>query len=128
MPKHVGTWVMVVEDGALIKFGKDSDTEFPCDPDDKEAVEIAVQFAKCNIHEHIYIAHVFDNGQMKTFEYEGFPVIDYTEAAPGYCQLCRAKEIERFGKILNSGTLHARICAEIGCKHPAHYFLNEHHA
>jgi hypothetical protein len=122
MPKHVGTWVMVVEDGDLIKFGKDSDTEFPCDPDDKEAMEIAEQFAKCDIHSHIYIAHVFDNGQMKTFEYEGVPIVDYTNAAPGYCQKCRSEELMEYDRILGACKKHESICAELKCKHPAHYF------
>jgi hypothetical protein len=70
-PKHVGTWVFVIIEGSLTKYGKDSDTEFPCEPDDKEAIEIAKELATSDLHkcDPIYIAHVFDNGQMKTFEF-----------------------------------------------------------
>lgn len=125
MPKHVGTWVMVVQEGDLTKFGKDSDTEFPCAPDDKEAVEIATQLTKCNLYEHIYIAHVFDNGQMKTFDFEGTNVQDYDDLAAGYCKKCRDAEINRFERLLGAGKRHESVCLEVGCKHPPHYCINE---
>lgn len=41
---------------------------------------------------------------------------------PGYCALCRAKELELYGKVLhNAGTKHANACKEAGCKHPTFY-------
>src|SRR4051812_19444865 len=37
----------------------------------------------------------------------------------GYCKLCRAKEIELYGTVLNTaGPRHARACREAGCDHP----------
>lgn len=68
-PKHVGTWVLVVEGGELTKFGKDSDTKFPYPPDDKDALKEA-KYQATEGDSTIYILHVFDNGQMKQFEYE----------------------------------------------------------
>jgi hypothetical protein len=44
---------------------------------------------------------------------------------PGYCTLCRAKEIELFGTVLNSsGSDHLRACKEAGCVHPPYYVIN----
>ncbi len=70
MPKHVGTWVLGIMDGELIKWGKESDTQFPFPPDDKEAIEQAKYLAINQEHDTIYILHVFDNGQMKQFEFD----------------------------------------------------------
>lgn len=40
----------------------------------------------------------------------------------GYCALCRAKEIELFGTVLNTcGPRHVRACREAGCLHPPYY-------
>lgn len=40
----------------------------------------------------------------------------------GYCALCRAKEIELYGTVLNeTGPKHHEACLLAGCKHPSHY-------
>jgi hypothetical protein len=40
----------------------------------------------------------------------------------GYCALCRAKELELYGTIVNeSGERHNRACLEAGCGHPSEY-------
>jgi hypothetical protein len=40
----------------------------------------------------------------------------------GYCELCRRKEVELFGSVLNTaGPRHARACREAGCRHPPWY-------
>lgn len=42
----------------------------------------------------------------------------------GYCQLCRSKEIEIYGSVLNAdGPSHTKACEEAGCKHPPYYIL-----
>jgi hypothetical protein len=41
---------------------------------------------------------------------------------PGYCKLCRAKEIELYGMVLhNSGKRHSEAMRLAGCKHPIAY-------
>jgi hypothetical protein len=46
--------------------------------------------------------------------------------AAGYCDLCRAKEIELYGTVLsNAGPRHVRACREAGCWHPAVYVFRE---
>lgn len=40
----------------------------------------------------------------------------------GYCDLCRAKEMELYGTVLSTvGKRHERACREAGCRHPALY-------
>jgi hypothetical protein len=40
----------------------------------------------------------------------------------GYCKLCREKEVELYGKVLNSaGLRHEAACRAAGCQHPAWY-------
>ena len=42
----------------------------------------------------------------------------------GYCLLCRQKEIELYGTVLNdSGPRHIKACLAAGCLHPAFYEL-----
>jgi hypothetical protein len=44
---------------------------------------------------------------------------------PGYCQLCREKEVELYGEVLDWDEVddcvekHERACREAGCRHPA---------
>jgi hypothetical protein len=78
-PKHVGTWVLVVDGGEIMKYGKDSDTIYPYPPDDKEALEEAAHQARNekSFNSTVYILHVFDNGQLKQFE---FDLAEYEEA------------------------------------------------
>lgn len=68
-PQHVGTWVLAISDGELMKWGKDGDTIFPFPPDDKDAILTAKHLLKSKIHRYdtIYILRVFNNGQMKQF-------------------------------------------------------------
>ena len=41
---------------------------------------------------------------------------------PGYCALCRAKEIEVYGTVLSvADDRHDRACEDAGCRHPAYY-------
>ena len=41
---------------------------------------------------------------------------------PGYCKLCRTKEVELYGKVLNeTSSKHIEACKLAGCKHPAIY-------
>jgi hypothetical protein len=41
---------------------------------------------------------------------------------PGYCALCRAKEIELYGTVLSgAGPKHTKACKDACCLHPAHY-------
>lgn len=72
-PKKVGTWVLAcTPQGELIKWGKDGDTVMPYPPDDKDAVDQARHVAADGAHKDdtLYILHVFDNGQMKQFEFD----------------------------------------------------------
>lgn len=40
----------------------------------------------------------------------------------GYCQLCRQKEIELYGMVLDSGDYrHLKACEAAGCCHPPYY-------
>lgn len=42
----------------------------------------------------------------------------------GYCQLCRAYEIDQYGTVLNTADArHERACKKAGCKHPPFYEL-----
>jgi hypothetical protein len=72
-PRHVGTWVFAATpQGDIIKWGKDGDTVFPYSPDDKEAVEQVKFLTESKLHkkDRLYIAHVFNNGQIKHFEWD----------------------------------------------------------
>lgn len=72
-PKHVGTWVLAVLDGGEItKWGKDGDTEFPYPPKSGEALAQAKYLAALPEHSEdtFYMLNVFDNGQMKQFEFD----------------------------------------------------------
>ena len=72
-PKHVGTWVFAVTpQQEFMKWGKDGDTVFPYPPDDEEALAQAKYLSECPLHKTdiIFILHVFNNGQMKQFEYD----------------------------------------------------------
>jgi hypothetical protein len=41
---------------------------------------------------------------------------------PGYCALCRSKEIDLYGRVLGTaGDRHIRACEEAGCQHPPFY-------
>ena len=40
----------------------------------------------------------------------------------GYCALCRAKEMDLYGTVLNTaGKKHVYACKKAGCKHPPFY-------
>ena len=42
--------------------------------------------------------------------------------SPGYCKLCRVKEVELYGNVLNTtDERHIKACKDAGCKHPAVY-------
>jgi hypothetical protein len=42
----------------------------------------------------------------------------------GYCDRCRAKELERYGTIIGEpGRKHSDAVKRAGCCHPAHYRL-----
>jgi hypothetical protein len=41
----------------------------------------------------------------------------------GYCNLCRAKEVELFGTVVD-GERHRQAVKEAGCGHPAEYHWN----
>lgn len=70
-PKHVGTWVLGIVDDDLVKWGKGGACEYPFD-NDKEALDQATSLLLSDTHQGdtFYIAHVFDNGQMKTFSFD----------------------------------------------------------
>lgn len=71
-PKHVGTWVLgVTAEGDLLKWGKGGACEYPY-TNDKEALDQATVLLLSDAHQDdsFYIAHVFDNGQMKTFSFD----------------------------------------------------------
>ncbi len=68
-PVHVGTWVVMAP--YLTKYGLDGDSEFPYPPDDREALEQAKYLYDSDRSSEIYLLHVFNNGQMRTFEYDG---------------------------------------------------------
>lgn len=70
-PKHVGTWVLAIDQNQEItKWGAGGDCEFPFPPDNKEADD----HIKClmtqqnHVKSRLYVVHVFDNGQMKQFD------------------------------------------------------------
>jgi hypothetical protein len=45
---------------------------------------------------------------------------------PGYCALCRAYEMEHYGKVLNrANPRHEAACKAAGCKHPPSYLLSK---
>jgi hypothetical protein len=47
-------------------------------------------------------------------------------SVPGYCRLCRTKEIELFGDVVNvADERHRRAVREAGCGHPAEYDPSE---
>lgn len=72
-PKHVGTWVVVIVNGGeFTKYGIDGDTEFPYSPDDLDAIhkQALYQSKEADFNDTVYILHVFDNGQMKQFEFD----------------------------------------------------------
>lgn len=72
-PKHVGTWVIVVDtDQTITKFGTSNDTQFPFPPDDKEAKSHVKWLCEQKEFEKhlLYIVHVFDNGQIKQYDVE----------------------------------------------------------
>lgn len=72
-PKHVGTWVLaVMQDGEITKWGKDGDTIFPYPPNDRQAVKQAKYLTGSKTHkdDRFYILHIFNNGQMKQFEFD----------------------------------------------------------
>jgi len=74
-PKLVGIWVMAALRGKnlpeLTKWGLDGDTEFPYPPDQEAEAVAQAKFVRDQAHGRIYILHVFDNGQMKQYEYTG---------------------------------------------------------
>ncbi len=70
-PTHVGTWVFEINNDDFTKWGKDQGTEFPFPPDNVDAVKFVE--GMCQVTENtsrFYLAHLFDNGQMKQFEFE----------------------------------------------------------
>lgn len=69
-PKHVGTWVIGIELTEFTKWGLDGDTKFPYPPDDKAALEQAKYLATNDSIDDIALLHVFDNGQIKTIEFD----------------------------------------------------------
>lgn len=42
----------------------------------------------------------------------------------GYCALCRAEEIKRYGTLVE-GRKHFAACKAAGCKHPVRYYLKD---
>ncbi len=50
----------------------------------------------------------------------------------GYCQLCRAREIEQYNDLVGNvekgkdvDLRHIQACEEAGCLHPAYYTIQE---
>ena len=43
---------------------------------------------------------------------------------PGYCKLCRAKEIQLYGTTVGVGPKHDEACRLAGCLHPTEYAEN----
>ena len=77
-PKHVGTWVLGIIDGnELMKWGKGADCKHPYPPDDNDAIDQVTYLISTDTHadDVFYIAHVFDNGQMKTFSFDENDVV-----------------------------------------------------
>lgn len=71
--------------------------------------------------------YFWDGGEPGAEVPEGdiYPLPGEEERLAGYCDLCRAKEIELFGTVLNTvGLRHKRACREAGCGHPTDYDFN----
>jgi hypothetical protein len=69
-PKRVGYWVLAAYfDGDLIKWGHDGGTERPYRTL-KEARLQAAYLASDGGDRRLWIAHVFENGRMRTEEFE----------------------------------------------------------
>ena len=69
-PRIVGYWaVQVTQQMDLIKFGIDGDTKFPYKRPGQAVAQLRYlqeQEPRCRY----YLLRLFDNGQMKTFDYE----------------------------------------------------------
>lgn len=69
-PKHLGTWVVAIfgENGALFKWGRDDDNEFPYPPNDPDALGLAASIKRDGNFHSVHLLQVFSNGQMRVDE------------------------------------------------------------
>lgn len=68
-PVHVGTWVLAVDEMRdIVHWGADGETGMPYPPDDKDALAQAEFLWEPD--SPVWLMRVFDNGQVKTFEFE----------------------------------------------------------
>jgi hypothetical protein len=69
-----------------------------------------------------YLLKTTDPEVAKDFYFEVREDEEDDPGAPGYCQLCRSKEMEWYGITLaRTPDQHIRACRAAGCEHPPYY-------